>query len=54
MEQMKLPQLVKDFGVNGKELKQKDIIDLLKGVGIEKKTGAVLEGEVLKPITVTL
>ena len=47
MEQMKLPQLAKDFGVNGKELKQKDIIDLLKTVGIEKKTGATLDGEEL-------
>ena len=47
MEQMKLPQIVKEFGVNGKELKQKDVIDLLKGVGIEKKSGAVLEGEEL-------
>ena len=47
MEQMKLPQLAKDFGVNGKELKQKDIIDLLKTVGIEKKNGATIEGEEL-------
>ncbi|MBO6019837.1 MAG: hypothetical protein J6P88_01460 [Clostridia bacterium] len=45
--QMKLTQLVKEFGVNGNELKQKDIIDLLKTVGIEKKTGGALEGEEL-------
>ncbi|MBP5610883.1 MAG: hypothetical protein J6X72_06055, partial [Clostridia bacterium] len=45
--QMKLPDLAKLFGVNGGELKQKDIIDLLKTVGIEKKTGAALEGEEL-------
>ncbi|MBR6052602.1 MAG: hypothetical protein IKP55_02325, partial [Clostridia bacterium] len=44
---MKLPQLAKDFGVNGKELKQKDVIDLLKTVGIEKKNGASIEGEEL-------
>ncbi|MBP5427707.1 MAG: translation initiation factor IF-2 [Clostridia bacterium] len=44
---MKLTQLVKEFGVNGNELKQKDIIDLLKTVGIEKKTGGALEGEEL-------
>ena len=45
--QMKLTQLVKEFGVNGNELKQKDVIDLLKTVGIEKKTGGALEGEEL-------
>ena len=46
-KQMKLTQISKDFGVNGGELKQKDIIDLLKTVGIEKKTGGALEGEEL-------
>ena len=45
--QMKLTQISKEFGVNGKELKQKDVIDLLKTVGIEKKTGGALEGEEL-------
>ena len=46
-KQIKLTQISKDFGVNGGELKQKDIIDLLKTVGIEKKTGGALEGEEL-------
>ena len=47
MAQIKLTQLTKDFMANDKEIKQKDVIDLLKGVGIEKKSGASLDGEEL-------
>ena len=47
MAQIKLTQITKDFRANDKEIKQKDVIDLLKTVGIEKKSGAVLEGEEL-------
>ena len=52
--QMKMQDFAKLFCVGEKELKQKDIIDLLKAVGVEKKSGASLEGEELDYVLTVL